>query len=190
MSDPVLLQIQKSMPIWRQQLWTADDINFERSFHLQVLKEMHDVFHSKGMEDARSQYVNPPSWLPDRARQFLKDQGVGTPRLSSLYRMEYQTHLHWFDVMAEIQRTNSFRIPVDFEDQTMFPGLHWHIHFQPRWRKWLSIRYDMWNKLLAMEAILAAERYRVKHHQMPSQWNQLVPQYYKKSLRVKANLSS
>ncbi len=95
-----------------------------------------------------------------------------------MYRMEVQTHLRMMDYLEErLKSGESVALHVSdlLDDENAMPGRHFRMYFKPRWTKLLADTATLPQDLHCMEALVAAERYRLKHGDFPRRWSDLVP---------------
>lgn len=62
-----------------------------------------------------------------------------------------------------------------FEGDNALPGQLLAVFSIPRWRKILVDIAGLHQNLVCMEAMIAAERFRLKHGKFPGQWSDIVP---------------
>jgi hypothetical protein len=176
--EAALCGLQQSVMQWRSHLYTIDDVLMDRAWSVQLLLEMKEQSKGAFLTGLHQLYAKPPKWLPEKWHELASSLGIGSPSLASMYRMELQTHLRLMDFLEERLKAEK---PVYgnvgdlMDDPIAMPGRHFNTYFRPRWNKILADVGTMNDDLLCMEAIIAAERYRLKHGDYPRQWSDIVP---------------
>lgn len=179
-SEPSLLQLQHTIAHWRTHLFTLDDVNFDRAWAIQFLLEMKEQSKGAFLTGLHQLYAKPPEWMSEEWQERITRLGIGSPSLPYMYRMEIMTHLRVFDSFEQQLLAGKPFLKLDlFDDDETSAGRHFAIYFWPRWKAMLANLQALHQSLLCLEALVAAERFRLKTGDYPKQWNDLVPTYLK-----------
>ncbi len=175
--DETALQgLQQSVMQWRSHLYTMDDVSIDRALVVQLLLEMKGQSKGAFLTGLHQLYANPPHWLPKAWQEVASKFGIGSPSLATMYRMELKSHLRLFDYLEDQLRSGKVPRKIDlFNGSDIIPAREFDVYFLPRWKKIVADLADFDDNLHCMEALIAAERYRLKHGDYPWQWSDLVP---------------
>lgn len=175
-SEPALRELQQTIRDWQSRLVSLDDISMDRALEIQLLLERKEKKSSAFLTTLRQVYATPPKWMPQIWVDWTSSLGVGSPSLPYICRMEVLSNFRLFD---EFERQLSTGKPYlnlkAFEDDNALPGQLLAVFSMPRWRKILVDIAALHENLICMEAIIASERYRLKHGKFPGQWSDVVP---------------
>jgi len=181
-SEKALFRIQQTLPLWRSEYYTLDDVYMDRAWAAEMMIEMKEMSKGSSLTGLHQMYAKPAKWLPEKWHDLASSLGIGSPSLGSMYRMELQTHLRMMDFLEERLKAGKpvyLNVSDLLDDPVAMPGKHFSIYFAPRWKKILADLSTTNDDLLCMEALIAAERYRLKHGDYPKQWSDLVPSLLK-----------
>lgn len=179
-TEPSLLQLQHTVAEWHTHLVTMDDVNFDRAWAIQFLLEVKEQSKGAFLTGLHQLYAKPPEWMSEEWQKRMTKLGIGSPSLPYMYRMEIMTHLRVFDSFEQQLLAGKPFLKLDlFDDDEACAGRHFAIYFWPRWRAMLTNLQGLHQHLLCLEALVAAERFRLKTGDYPRQWNNLVPAYLK-----------
>jgi len=179
-TEPSLHQLQQIVTQWRTQLITLDDVHMDRAFAVQLLVELRDESKSAFLTGLHQMYAKPPKWMPEDWQGITSKLGIGSPSLPYIFRMEILTNMQLFDSFEQQLKARKPYLSLDvFDDDEMIAGKHFATYFLPRWKKMIADQRSLYDNLLCLEALIAAERYRLKHGDYPKRWNELVPSFLK-----------
>lgn len=114
------------------------------------------------------------AWIVQLLQEMVETKGMELLK----YRVELTTHLRWLDQLESVYQPGKPLQPLmDIDDTTLFPGPHFQVYMAPRWRAILANVRRHIEHSIRFEALLAAERFRVKNQRMPIAWSDLVPAF-------------
>ena len=178
-----LRELQQTIADWRSQLLTADDLAIDRAWIVQYLDEHRNGLVKDNKGTLRHHYATKIDWLPDSWQQWVTENGLGSPSMARIIRLEIETHLRFLDCVETKRQQLASGRPLAcldvLDDKTAYPGLQFQRVFRVLWSNILTYLSRLQYKLLNMEALIAAERFRLKTGDYPKHWNDIVPAYLK-----------
>ncbi len=181
-SEAAMRDLQQTIVDWRAQLFTLDDVAMDRAWSVELLRELNEKFAGLPTNAMLQVYAKPSDWLPDSWQEWAKQKGIGAPSYGHMFRLEYQTHFRMLDFFEEKLKAGKSvyrEFHTLFDDENTLPGRHFLVYIAPRWKKIMADLQGLDSNLLCMEALIATERYRLKHGEYPKQWSDLVPSLLK-----------
>jgi len=175
--EATLSELQKIFPLWRSTLFTLDDIAMDRAICVQHILE--NKSNPVWKENFLERYSRPPEWLPDSIGKFVQSWKIGTPSIAHIFRLEIATQLRILEALEErLKQTQSiselFAPNYEFVEQEL-SKINSRSGERHHWGAMIRALRFIEHDILTVEALVAAERYRLKYGKFPEQWNDLVP---------------